>query len=149
MVLVHPRQIALQDWYGDLQVFGDIRQVDSINAIVEYYYMNHKQRSSLEWLYKNHLPYLQKYYGVDPAKCKTLLTVSRLGFNKSSQQLFVCLVCARVVSSDLNVKFLETRHVALGKNGGRKLFNTKYNQAVNGERVLIEEVHYSELSRII
>lgn len=140
---ITPNALTLSDWMGDIQVFGDLRQV-SRNKAIKYYRLNSYQKRNFIWLLENHLPELMKYYEFNVDKCRSLVTVSRAGFMKTTQLIIVTL--AVVDYSDTTALVLDTRYVTLLKKGGRRLLNPKRRgTSIHGKYVLKAPTEYSLL----
>lgn len=117
---INPRTLSLSNWMGDIQVFGDLRQVDRTSAI-QYYHMNSYQKRTFIWLLENHMSELEKWFVFDSKKCRSLITIGRSGFIKTTQ--LIVIQAALVSYHGITAKVLENRHIALGKKGGRVLIN--------------------------
>lgn len=146
VTMIQPRIVTSQTWAGDIQVFGDLRQVEP-NQVMEYFHMNSFQRKSFRWLRENHIPQLEYYYGINPDVCISFITVGRAGFNKSTQQLLVQMACIDV--SSLRMQVLDNRIVALGRRGGKTLINPERRGTdVHGSRVLVSKSYDSILEPV-
>lgn len=142
-VAINARALSLQNWVGDIQIFGDLRQVD-VNSAIEYYHLNHFQKNNFIWLCKNHLDLLHERYDFNKDVTRSLVTVSRVGLTKSTQ--LIVLSMTLVDYSFKTAKIIDNRFISLGKKGGRVMLNPqRRGNHVHGSYVLKSIPTYSLL----
>lgn len=124
----------VKQYHADLLTFGDVRVFD-IEKIYEYYHLNERQVKTVEWIRENLLKYYAARKSVDIALLKGSISIHRLGLVPGSELLIVSALVFRLDAP--HMKLLETRHIQIGKFGGRRLINPKFQRNwITGEWVL-------------
>lgn len=137
MVGITLRQMSQNDYLGNIQKFGDIVTTELENAM-RYYRLNAYQRKSIRWLVDNHLARFSEYYGVSSDDYKSIVCLTRAGFNKITQHILVTLVLLRPDRVKITMEVMEVRLVAIGKKGGMKMLNPQRRGTVpHGSAVLV------------
>lgn len=127
-----------KQFLADLLVYGDVRSF-AIEKIFEYYRLNSRQVDTVKWLQGHLLPFYSERNKHDINLIKGSISFHRVGMIPGAELLIVSCMVLRLDAPKM--KLLETRHIEIGRFGGRRLINPKYhrNQVV-GEWVLKAEV---------
>lgn len=127
-----------KQFLADLLKFGDVRTFP-IEKIYEYYNLNKRQTDTVAWLQSNLLPFYAERNKQDINLTKGSISFHRVGMIPGAELLIVSCMVFRLDAPKM--KLLETRHIEIGRFGGRRLINPKYHRnSVVGEWVLKAEV---------
>lgn len=137
MIGLTVRQMAQDNYMGDMQKFGDVVTTPIDNAI-RYYRLNARQKKSVLWLVSEHKVQFCENYNVVPDGFVSNSTLTRSGFNKLTQHLLVTLVMLKANKERLAMEIYEVRLIVIGRKGGMRLVNPARRGTVpHGKYVLI------------
>lgn len=127
-----------KQFLADLLVYGDVRSF-AIEKIYDYYRLNSRQIDTVKWLQSNLIPYYAERNKHDINLLKGAISFARVGMIPGAELLIVSSMVFKLDAPKM--KLIETRHIEIGRFGGRRLINPKYHRnSVVGEWVLKAEV---------